>query len=330
MPGESPALMQIEMLRGLKNEVADNMLLSPIDEAWQPTDFLPDLSAEDWIAQVQGFKDHAMQLDDELLVVLVADMITEEALPSYSIALNLLADDPTGTGDSPWAQWMRGWTAEENRHGDLLNAYLRLTGRVDMRAVEVTIHHLLNNGFNPQAYPDLYGGLVYTAFQERATKVSHANVARLAAVRGDANLIRICLKIAGDEARHEAFYTRMMSRVMDEDPDGGMLTFRSMMRRIIAMPGRLMFDGKDPNLFDHFAAVAQRTRIYTIRDYAAITDHLLKTWRVAERCVTGKAARAQEYLCGLPRQYEEMAEKIELRLEAEPRYPFSWIYDRTV
>jgi acyl-[acyl-carrier-protein] desaturase len=328
MTAESPAQIQIEMLRGLKGDVADNLLLSPIDEAWQPSDYLPDLSAEDWVNQVQRFKDHARDLDDELLVVLVADMITEEALPSYSMALNLLAEDPTGTSDSPWARWMRGWTAEENRHGDLLNAYLRLTGRVDMRAVEVTIHHLLNNGFNPQAYPDLYGGLVYTAFQERATKLSHANVARLALARGDANLSRICLKIAGDEARHEAFYTRIMSRVMDEDPDGGLLTFRSMMRRIIAMPGRLMFDGKDPSLFDHFASVAQRSRIYTIRDYASIADHLLKTWRVADRCVSGKAARAQEYLCGLPRQYEEMAGKIEQKLEEGPRYPFSWIYDR--
>src|SRR6185369_5624698 len=239
-------------LRGIESFVEENLLLSPIDSAWQPSDYLPDLTAENWAEQVKSFREPAQQLDDETLVVLVADMITEEALPSYSISLNILANDNTGTSDAPWAKWLRGWTAEENRHGDLLNAYLRLTGRVDMRAVEVTIHHLLNNGFNPQAYPDLYGGLVYTAFQERATKISHANVARLAGERGEANLNRICLKIAGDESRHESFYTRMMSRVFDEDPEGGMMTFRSMMRRIIVMPGRLMFDGKDPDLFDHF------------------------------------------------------------------------------
>ena len=28
-------------------------LLSPIDKAWQPTDFLPDLASEDWMEQVQ-------------------------------------------------------------------------------------------------------------------------------------------------------------------------------------------------------------------------------------------------------------------------------------
>jgi acyl-[acyl-carrier-protein] desaturase len=324
-----PDPKQVEVLRGLEVDVAETMLLSPIDEAWQPSDYLPNLTGEDWADQLKRFREPATTLDDELLVVLVADMITEEALPSYSVALNLLADDRTGTSEAPWARWLRGWTAEENRHGDLLNAYLRLTGRVDMRSIEVTIHHLLTTGFNPQAYPDLYGGLVYTAFQERATKISHANVGRLAALRGDANLNNICLKIAGDEARHEAFYTRMMSRVMDNDPEGGIMTFRSMMRRIIVMPGRLMFDGKDPDLFDHFATVAQRTGIYTIRDYAAITEHLLKTWRVAERQVSGKAARAQEYLCDLPRTYEQAAERMEEKLQAEPRHPFSWIHGRT-
>jgi acyl-[acyl-carrier-protein] desaturase len=170
---------------------------------------------------------------------------------------------------------------------------------------------------------------VYTAFQERATKISHANVARLAAARGESNLNRICLKIAGDEGRHEAFYTRMMSRVMDEDPEVAIITFHKMMRRIIAMPGKLMFDGKDPDLFDHFATVAQRTGIYTVRDYAAITDHLLGTWRVAERRVSGKAARAQEYLCGLPAKYAALADEIESGLTDAPRHPFSWIFGRT-
>src|SRR5437773_4405768 len=105
-------------------------------------------------------------------MVLVGDMVTEEALPSYSVSLNQLANDQRGTSDEPWARWLRGWTAEENRHGDLLNAFLSLTGRVNMRAVEQTIHHLLANGFDPRAEGDLYAGLVYTAFQERATKIS--------------------------------------------------------------------------------------------------------------------------------------------------------------
>lgn len=58
-------------------------------------------------------------------------MITEEALPSYHSMLNRLdeAGDRTGFDQGPWARWNRAWTAEENRHGDLLNKYLYLSGR---------------------------------------------------------------------------------------------------------------------------------------------------------------------------------------------------------
>ena len=34
---------------------------------------------------------------------------------------------------TPWGIWTRAWTAEENRHGDLMNKYAYLSGRVDMR-----------------------------------------------------------------------------------------------------------------------------------------------------------------------------------------------------
>ncbi len=328
---QKPLESQREVLRGLEGFIAEKLsLLLPIDKAWQPTDFLPDLTAEDWAIQVQGLRETSNTLSDELLVVLVADMITEEALPSYAVSLNILAEDFTGTDDRPWAKWLRGWTAEENRHGDLLNAYLRLTGRVDMRSIERTVHHLLNTGFDARSYPDLYGGLVYTAFQERATKVSHMNVARLAASQGDASLTRICQRIAGDEARHEAFYTAAMGKVMDEDPQGAVTTVGTLLRRVIAMPGRLMTDGTDPDLFDHFAAVAQRVGVYTVEDYAQIVEHLVETWDIGHRKVMGKGARMQEYLCGHAERCRGIAAQATERAAAAPPVRFSWIFDREV
>jgi acyl-[acyl-carrier-protein] desaturase len=320
-----------EVLRGLEEFVQPRLsLLLPVDQAWQPTDYLPDLTAEDWPDQVKRLREPAAGLSDSVLVVLVADMVTEEALPSYSVALNNLAMDHTGTDDRPWAKWLRGWTAEENRHGDLLNAYLRLTGRVDMRSVEVTIHHLLNNGFNARVYPDLYGGLVYTAFQERATKISHANVGRLAAAEGESALTRICQRIAGDEARHEAFYTQVMGKVIDEDPDGGLVTMMTILRKVIAMPGRLMFDGQDPDLFEHFASVAQRLGVYTVEDYADIVEHLVKTWNVASRSVSGKGARAQDFLCTHAEKCRAIAPQVTENLAKQPAVPFKWIHGRSV
>ncbi len=328
-PPESRTFAQLELLSSLNDVVAENLnLLAPIDKAWQPTDYLPDLTAENWREQVQSFREPAAALSDDLLVILVGDMVTEEALPNYAISLNLIAQDHTGVGDEPWARWMRGWNAEENRHGDLLNAFLRLTGRVDMRAVEVTIQHLIASGFSPRAYPDPYAGLIYTAFQERATRISHANVARLVLKRGDANLSRICAKIAGDEAHHALFYTRMMHEVFRRDPANALIIMRDMLRRVIAMPGRLMYDGKDPNLFEHFAAVAQRLNVYTVHDYIEIIEFLLKKWEIASLSVSGKAAAAQEFLCAQPERLATLADAIAEDARNQPPTRFSWIHDR--
>jgi acyl-[acyl-carrier-protein] desaturase len=320
-----------EVLRGMSGFVQENLnFLNPPDRAWQPTDYLPDLAAENWREQIEDFRNESREISDELLVVLVGDMVTEEALPSYAISLNLIAEDQEGNNGSPWAVWLRGWTAEENRHGDLLNAYLRLTGRVNMRAIEQTIHHLIANGFNPKAYPDPYNGLIYTSFQERATKISHGNVGQMVNAQGDTHLSTICQRIAGDESRHEAFYTKMMRQVLELDPHGGILAFRNMLRGLIAMPGRLMYDGKDPDLFDHFAIIAQRSGVYTVHDYAAIIDHLVKSWEIGNQAVTGAAAKAQDYLCRQAERYTSFADEIKDSLTAQPAVQFSWIYDRTV
>jgi acyl-[acyl-carrier-protein] desaturase len=321
----TPAI-HLEVLRGLDGFVGENLsLLVKIEEAWQPTDFLPDFSKEDWMAPLNTLREAAKNLDDGILVVLVGGLVTEEALPSYSMAL----DGITGKSDAPWARWTRGWTAEENRHGDLLSAYLRLTGRVDMRAIEVTINHLLSSGFDPDAAADPYHGLIYTAFQERATRISHQNVGKIAAKQGDGALNKICNRIAGDEARHETFYTKVMGEVFDQNPDGAVISFASMMRKMIVMPGKEMFDGKDPDLFEHFSAVAQRMGVYTVDDYGQIIAHLLTRWRVASRALSGAAAQAQDYLCRQADRYTKLAERVRKTLTSQPTIEFAWLNNRT-
>lgn len=322
---------QLEVLQSLTPVAEKHIdLLAPIADAWQPTDYLPDLTAEDAMDQLKDFRAANIELGDELLVILVGDMVTEEALPNYAISLNLLANDFTGTSEDAWARWMRGWTAEENRHGDLLNAYLRLTGRVDMRAVEVTVHHLIAGGFNPRAYPDPYAGLIYTSFQERATKISHMNTGRMAARAGSTHLGDICKRIAGDESRHEVFYTRMTSAVFKQDPERAVVIFRNMMRRIITMPGKQMYDGQDPNLFDHFAAIAQRTSIYTVHDYLGIMRHLIDTWEISKLAVSGQAAKAQDWLCGQVDRLATVAEMVSDEAAKQGPTQFSWIHGRKV
>lgn len=318
-----------EAVQGLSAEVERHLrMLAPARDVWQPADYLPDFAGDAWPASLAALRAEAARLPGDLLAVLVGDTVTEEALPSYAMALNQLVQDEEGTGPGAWPRWLRGWTAEENRHGDLLNGYLRLSGRVDMRAVEVTIQDLLVGGFDSGSQRDPYNLLVYTSFQERATRISHRNVAALAEREGAPLLARICRVIAGDEARHETFYQRMMACVFDADPDGAMLAFAGMLDRQIAMPGRHMGGTSEPDLFDRFAQVAQRTGVYTAGDYAAIVDHLVRVWAVTARSVTGEAARAQERLGRAAERYARLAGRVAASVARQPAPAFAWIAAR--
>lgn len=96
------------------------------------------------------------------------------------------------------------------------------------------------------------------------------------------------------------------------------------------MPGRFMDDGRDPNLFDHFAIVAQRTNVYTVGDYASIIEHLVTAWDIAGRTVTGEAARAQDELCRQAELHERLAARTAAALAKRPPRAFSWLRDRLV
>jgi acyl-[acyl-carrier-protein] desaturase len=263
-------------------------------------------------------------------------MVTEEALPTYQTLLNTFegCDDPTGTSESPWARWSRGWTSEENRHGDLLNKYLYLGGRCDMRSVEVTIQHLITNGFNPDARKDPYRGFVYTSFQERATKISHGNVGKLARASGDPLLGKICAKIAGDEGRHEKAYQLFVTEILKRDPDGLLAVFGDMMRGQISMPAETMTDGKDEALYENFSNVAQRTGVYTAIDYADIIDHLVQQWDLENlEGLSSEGEKERDYLCKLPRRYRKLAERsMNKKAKATDDTPqlqsFNWIHGR--
>jgi len=328
----------IEDLAPIADAMVDDVLLETGDAAWQPQDFLPDLSQEGWMEEVQEVRRQAEELSDEVLIVLIGDMVTEEALPTYQTLLNTFegCDDPTGDTDSAWARWSRGWTSEENRHGDLLNKYLYLNGRTDMRSIEVTIQHLITNGFNPGAQKDPYRGFVYTSFQERATKISHGNVGKVAAACGDKNLQRICAKIAGDEARHERAYQLFCEEILRRDPDGLIAVFGDMMRGQISMPAEQMTDGISNTLYDDFSEIAQRLGVYTALDYADIIQHLVKRWRLEDlEGLKPETEKERDYICRLPGRYRKLAERSMNKKKkatedvVEPK-AFSWIHNRRV
>jgi acyl-[acyl-carrier-protein] desaturase len=301
-------------LQQFVHETIDDSMLNP-DKCWQPTDFLPDMSNENALEEIKQLQLRTSGIPDTVITSLVGNMITEEALPSYQTYFNLVVnEDRDLTSNNGWVKWSRAWTAEENRHGDLLNKYLYLSGRCNMKWVEETIHRLIYNGFDADTNQDPYQTLVYTSFQERATKISHVNTGKLADKAGDNALSRICKTIAGDEARHEKAYKSFMTKVFELDPSGALKAFDTMMRKQIVMPSLKMGDGgSKPNMFSDFSIISQKIGVYTTWDYASIIDHLVKYWKV--ETLTGLkdgAAKAQDFLCTLAARYNKIADRMKI------------------
>lgn len=315
----------ISQLDGLVGEAVDMLMLDP-DKCWQPSDFLPNFNDPEVFEEIKLLQKRAEGIPDTVLTSLVGNMITEEALPSYQTYFNMLEginEEKNLLSNSGWVRWSKAWTAEENRHGDLLNKYLYMTGRVDMKQVERTIHRLLYNGFDPNTDGDPYQAMIYTSFQERATKISHVNTGKLADKAGDPILSKICKTIAGDEARHEKAYKSFMSKIFEIDPNGAINAFEQMMRKQIAMPAMMMgTGGNNPSLFSQFSTITQKVGIYTGWDYARIIEHLVDVWKI--EAVTGLndvAAKAQDYLATLPGRYMRLAD----RMKAPDEIKLAWL-----
>jgi len=297
-------------------------------KAWWPSDFLGfmELPDDQCFKQLKTLREEARALSNEELAVLLGDIITEEALPLYSMFLIGLFPDDEGTSSNPWNVWTRGWTAEENVHGDLLNRYLFLTGRVDQREVDKSTASLITNGMDYQK--SAYKGMFYTSFQELATAISHRNMAKRAQDRGVESLFKMCNNIAKDETRHGVFYKKIASEIMRIEPEKAIIEYAKLMKSSVVMPAARMVDGihtEPPTLFNHFARVAEKIKVYTAFDYMNIIKDLNNAFDIAHVNVTGEADEARTYLCDLPKKIEKIATRKELRDYYTP-VAFGWIH----
>ncbi|XP_051140087.1 stearoyl-[acyl-carrier-protein] 9-desaturase 6, chloroplastic-like [Andrographis paniculata] len=329
---------KVEVFKSLEPWATETLLpfLKPVEKSWQPCDFLPDptLPDSEFTDKVWSLRKSSRKLPDELFIVLVGDMVTEEAVPTYQSLINSCdaIKDDTGCSRSPWAIWTRGWSAEENRHGDLLRNYLYLSGRVDMRMIDKTVQYLIGAGMNSGVENNPYLGYVYVAFQERATFLSHANTGRLARDQGNPLLANICGIIAADEKRHESAYIKMVEKLLEVDPNDTMLAIGNMMRKRVVMPGHLMHDGRDPHLYDHFASVARRVGVFSPNDYVDIVEFLVGRWHLEKvEGLKGDGRREQDFVCRLAPILRKMMAKEDNRAKNETnRLKFSWIFNKEV
>ncbi len=298
--------------------------LKPIDQIWQPADLLPDSSRDTFFDEIKELQRSAEGLSYDLIAVLIGDTITEEALPTYESWLTMV-QGVSHSEEGGWMKWTRHWTAEENRHGDLLNKYLYLSGRVNMRMMEVSTQYLIADGFDIGTGTDPYRNFIYTSFQELATNVSHRRVASHAKKYGDTLLSKMCGVIASDEARHAKAYINFIGKIFEVDASEAMIAFEDMMRKKIVMPAHFlremgMMMGQT---YGHFTDAAQRLGIYTAIDYVDIMKQLLVDWQIeSQRDLTEAGEKARDYLMKLPDRLLKIAERMK---NPGLEYKFSWI-----
>ncbi len=298
--------------------------LKKIDDNWQPSDFLPDTASGNFNSELKDLQAQCKELPYDYLAVLVGDIITEEALPTYQSWLT----DVTGVDKMKpegWSKWVRMWTAEENRHGDLLNKFIYLSGRINMKQMEISTQYLIADGFDIGTGRDPYKNFVYTSFQELATNISHRRTATIAKDHGCTQLSKICGVIAADEARHAKAYKNFVGKIFDIDASEMMIVFEDMMRKKIVMPAHFLRQAgeKIGQTYDHFSDAAQRLGVYTSLDYTDILESLINEWKIAGISkLTDRAEKARDYLMALPARYRRVAGR-----DQKPplAYQFNWI-----
>ena len=205
---------KIEVLEDLEDTVRDLMEVHERKrELWFPVDLLgpaPDECPETHLAALRARADG---IPDHARAALALNLLTEEGLPHFHRLLAVYLGD-----DSFWRSWNNLWTAEEDRHGQVLHDYARDTQLLQQRKLEEMQFEYLRAGFHPEWDRDPYRVFAYTTVQERATQFSHSETGKIVA-EYEPQLAAILSQVAKEEARHYTFYRTIFKEVLARDPN---------------------------------------------------------------------------------------------------------------
>ena len=141
---------KVEVLRDLEGRVGELMESHERKrDLWYPSDLsgarartpTPTSSSAKLRAQAKGIPDHAR-------AALALNLLTEEGLPHFHRLLAVYLGD-----ESHWRTWNNLWTAEEDRHGQVLHDYARDTRLFDQRKIEEMQFEYLRRGLPSRLGP---------------------------------------------------------------------------------------------------------------------------------------------------------------------------------
>jgi acyl-[acyl-carrier-protein] desaturase len=307
---------KLEVLQDLEEKVRELMEIHERKrELWFPSDLLGPAPDEDPDAHVAQLRAQAEGIPDPARAALALNLLTEEGLPHFHRLLAVYLGD-----DSFWRIWNNLWTAEEDRHGQVLHDYARDTRILQQRKLEEMQFEYLRAGFHPEWDRDPYRVFAYTTVQERATQFSHSETGKIVA-EYEPRLGQVLSQVAKEEARHYTFYRTVFEEILKRDPDQA-LHSASFILPAIDMPGVTMPGFKD------LADVIRRAGIYGPRDYLRIVQEQIRYWKIESiEGLNELGRKAQEKILGIPARLKRIAEYMETRTKSKT-FSFEVVFNR--
>src|SRR5581483_3917870 len=268
---------------------------------WFPHEYVPWSRGRDF-QPGEDWDPREFPLRDAVRDALFVNLLTEDNLPYYFHTI----DNVFGPG--VWGEWIRRWTAEEQRHSIVIRDYLMVTRALDPVELERGRMAQVSGAVVPEpTTPE--DTLVYVALQELATRVSHRNTGKLL---GDPVGYEVMARVAADENLHYLFYRDLVGEALTVDPSAVVLAVDRQVREF-EMPGTGIHN------FAARAASIARAGIYDLALHydQVLVPVVLRHWKLEElEGLSGEAEEARTRVLAYMARLESVARRL-----AERRQP---------
>lgn len=234
---------------------------------WYPHELAPWSEGQNY-SQNEKWSPDSYDIPEGVRSAIFVNLLTEDNLPYYtSTLLDLMGPD------HPFNDWVRRWTAEENRHSTAIRTWVDIKRPIDPWLLEDSRMDQMTKGQVPKPV-DPMQAIAYVSFQELATQVAHRNTSRHLL---DPYGKRIMGQIAGDEALHYRFYRDLAAAIFELDPSGMMVAVARQLRSF-AMPGTGIID------FERHKTAIAEAEIYDVAKFRNnVVVPTLESWKIWDK-----------------------------------------------